>query len=250
MKLPGLFSRTFRQDRKNGWGEWEGLLTPGLISSVENGFRVNSLDTGLGANTASRMLRLKYQVEGLPQLNAQIDANLAEWDMQALKPVRLFEAISGVIEESPTKLTSLDGVWAHADELFEESKEPGEERPEFTQRLGEMLISMQKLFETEYFNVMEDMAGVSARAYYLDLASALLRLGHSAGIISEERLVNDLNDIYYLTVSHYRSWRQFARGYLAVMACYHMPLKPLLEKILPACLYEEDSPWVRSVVFE
>jgi hypothetical protein len=249
MKMLDLFSRKFKRG-KDGCSEWETLISPGLVSSVENRFYVDCLETGLGPASASRLLRIKYQCPDIAALRKAIEANLYGWAGRGWEAVALFEAVSGVIGENADSVKELGHVWNWRDGLAQGQMGEWESPEEFDRRLGSLLITLEKLFQTELFNSAKDLGGLSARALSLDAATSLLRLGYSAQMVGAEEIEKKLNEIFFLTVSHYRSWREFAQGYLAAMVSSRFPIKPEMEKSLPACLYSEESPWSRPSAFE
>lgn len=226
---------------KDGCSVWEAFLTPNLIGSKANGFAVDALKTGLSQSACLKIMKKRYNIQSSGEFIEALCARLA----QQHEKTALFDSLSSSISQNYSLYASLDDAWH-----FKASITEGLDATDINGAVAGLLAGLEKLEATEFFNSVKDFSNLSAIAFFLDNAITELRLAHSCGWISEDELLEQVNKAYYLTVSHYSSWREFCRGYLAGMACCGEECQPALAKAMIACLYEISSPWVKCEVFK
>jgi hypothetical protein len=240
---------------KTGDDEQAALVAPALINSVQIGISVNTLAPDQPKSFSQKFLKDKYDISNNDSLMRRINQFFYHFRDESLAaPTKFGSAThSTIFTEIVQEYYRELGDFAAVKKVIEDEAYDKNSIVEFAWiRRLDVYVKALDLLDTKGFLPLGklEFADTPIDAYYDGLTVTLVRMGLGAGYLGDTDGREILKDVLDTTRKQYRSWQEFATGYLLERAGFSdYVLEPLID-IASKCLEKPESPWNKLAVFE
>jgi len=233
---------------KDGSDEQARLIAPALINTVQIGISCNTISPDAPASFARKFLKDKYGIMDNDSLIRRVNEFFYHFNDESLNaPTRFGTITHSAVFTNIIKVYYKDlGDIKAVRKALEDAAYDKENIIDFSYlRRFDVFVSAMGLLESKGLlpNGFDALKTLPVDAYYDGLTVMLARMGVGAGYMSEDEARNIIGDVQKMTHEQYRSWREFAAGYMMERAGFtDYTIDPLADIAL-ACLNSAESPW-------
>ena len=246
---------------KSGDDEQARLISPALINTVQIGISCNTIEPDQPASFSRKFLKDKYGITDYDSLLRRVNEFFYHFNDESLNaPTRypgddsLSPKRFGNITHS-TVFTNVIKIYyeEYGDikavrKALEDAAYNKENIVDFSYlRRFDVFVSAMELLDAKGLlpDGFDTLKALPVDAYYDGLTVTLVRMGVGAGYINETDAREMLSDVQKMVHEQYRSWKEFAAGYMIERAGFtDYTIEPLADVAL-SCLQNADSPWNR-----
>jgi hypothetical protein len=237
-----FFGKTFKLN-KDGNEQLEALLSPALIESSEIGLYCNSLATGASKLLIRRMLKKRFEITNETELYSKLNRYYYHDNGASLDT---FEFASWVYESLHIFNADLSKTKALLEKRIEEGAVADKD---YMNRYETFCENVNIMIGKGIIQSPKEMLSQPFHAYYYALTITIVRMSNEMGLISDVIASAIIASVYEQTIKEYRSWKQFAIGYLVGRAAFSDLGFEHLASCAVVCLDDKESPWHRHKIF-
>ena len=249
----GRFLRAMRDSfvyAKGGDDEQAELIAPALINTVQIGISCNTIAPDAPASFSRKFLKDKYGITGNDSLIRRVNEFFYHFNDESLNAPTQFGTIthSAVFTNVVKAYYEQLGDTKAVRKALEDAAYDKESFVDFSYlRRFDLFVSAMELLDGKGLLPygFDTLRKLPVNAYYDGLTVTLTRMGVGAGYLPETDARKIMDDVRKITQEQYRSWREFAAGYMIERAGFtDYTIESLADTAL-ACLNNADSPWNR-----
>ena len=235
---------------KGGDDEQAELIAPALINTVQIGISCNTIAPDAPASFSRKFLKDKYGITDNDSLIRRVNEFFYHFNDESLNAPTRF----GIITHSAVFTNVVKAYYEQLGDIgairkaLEDAAYDKENFIDFSYlRRFDLFVSSMELLDGKGLLPygFDTLRKLPVDAYYDGLTVTLARMGVGAGYLPEADARNIMDDVRKTTREQYRSWPEFAAGYMIERAGFtDYTIEPLADTAL-ACLNNADSPWNR-----